>query len=165
MKVTGLLGKLAKPILDKYQEARPQQGDRTLKEETFDIAGVSYYLDNLQKLACANPDYRKRGKTLAEEGQAGKRIYRYNYVYKPVKLILEGKNPHDRYAVMVQIAGEKVGYISQDQNRHVREILSKHEVKFISARISGGEYKVIAENGDTEKDSKRNYITVKIAYV
>ena len=47
MKVTGLLGKLAKPILDKYQEARPQQGDRTLKEETFDIAGVSYYLDNL----------------------------------------------------------------------------------------------------------------------
>ena len=70
MKVTGLLGKLAKPILDKYQEARPQQGDRTLKEETFDIAGVSYYLDNLQKLACANPDYRKRGKTLAEEGQA-----------------------------------------------------------------------------------------------
>lgn len=165
MKVTGLLGKLAKPILDKYQEARPQQGDRTLKEETFDIAGVSYYLDNLQKLACANPDYRKRGKTLAEEGQAGKRIYRYNYVYKPVKLILEDKNPHDRYAVMVQIAGEKVGYISQDQNRHVREILSKHEVKFISARISGGEYKVIAENGDTEKDSKRNYITVKIAYV
>ena len=165
MKVTGLLGKLAKPILDKYQEARPQQGDRTLKEETFDIAGVSYYLDNLQKLACANPDYRKRGKTLEEEGQAGKRIYRYNYVYKPVKLILEDKNPHDRYAVMVQIAGEKVGYISQDQNRHVREILSKHEVKFISARISGGEYKVIAENGDTEKDSKRNYITVKIAYV
>lgn len=165
MKVTGLLGKLAKPILDKYQEARPQQGDRTLKEETFDIAGVSYYLDNLQKLACANPDYRKRGKTLAEEGQAGKRIYRYNYVYKPVKLILEDKNPHDRYAVMVQIAGEKVGYISQDENRHVREILSKHEVKFISARISGGEYKVIAENGDTEKDSKRNYITVKIAYV
>lgn len=165
MKVTGLLGKLAKPILDKYQEARPQQGDRTLKEEAFDIAGVSYYLDNLQKLACANPDYRKRGKTLAEEGQAGKRIYRYNYVYKPVKLILEDKNPHDRYAVMVQIAGEKVGYISQDQNRHVREILSKHEVKFISARISGGEYKVIAENGDTEKDSKRNYITVKIAYV
>ena len=165
MKVTGLLGKLAKPILDKYQEARPQQGDRTLKEETFDIAGVSYYLDNLQKLACANPDYRKRGKTLAEEGQAGKRIYRYNYVYKPVKLILEDKNPYDRYAVMVQIAGEKVGYISQDQNRHVREILSKHEVKFISARISGGEYKVIAENGDTEKDSKRNYITVKIAYV
>ena len=165
MKVTGLLGKLAKPILDKYQEARPQQGDRTLKEETFDIAGVSYYLDNLQKLACANPDYRKRGKTLAEEGQAGKRIYRYNYVYKPVKLILEDKNPHDRYAVMVQIAGEKVGYISQYQNRHVREILSKHEVKFISARISGGEYKVIAENGDTEKDSKRNYITVKIAYV
>ena len=165
MKVTGLLGKLAKPILDKYQEARPQQWDRTLKEEAFDIAGVSYYLDNLQKLACANPDYRKRGKTLAEEGQAGKRIYRYNYVYKPVKLILEDKNPHDRYAVMVQIAGEKVGYISQDQNRHVREILSKHEVKFISARISGGEYKVIAENGDTEKDSKRNYITVKIAYV
>ena len=165
MKVTGLLGKLAKPILDKYQEARPQQGDRTLKEETFDIAGVSYYLDNLQKLACANPDYRKRGKTLAEEGQAGKRIYRYNYVYKPVKLILEDKNPYDRYAVMVQIAGEKVGYISQDQKRHVREILSKHEVKFISARISGGEYKVIAENGDTEKDSKRNYITVKIAYV
>lgn len=165
MKVTGLLGKLAKPILDKYQEARPQQGDRTLKEETFDIAGVSYYLDNLQKLACANPDYRKRGKTLAEEGQSGKRIYRYNYVYKPVKLILEDKNPHDRYAVMVQIAGEKVGYISQDENRHVREILSKHEVKFISARISGGEYKVIAENGDAEKDSKRNYITVKIAYV
>ena len=82
-----------------------------------------------------------------------------------MKLILEDKNPHDRYAVMVQIAGEKVGYISQDQNRHVREILSKHEVKFISARISGGEYKVIAENGDTEKDSKRNYITVKIAYV
>lgn len=165
MKVTGLLGKLAKPILEKCQDVKPPQGDRTLKEEKFEIVGVAYYLDNIQKLACSNSNYRKKGKTLAAEEPAGKRIYRYNYVYKPVKLILEDRNPNDRYAVMVQIAGEKVGYISREENRHVREILSRHEIKYISAFISGGDYKEILENGDIEKNTKKIYITVKIAYV
>ena len=82
-----------------------------------------------------------------------------------MKLILEDRNSEDRYAVMVQIAGEKVGYISREENRHVREILSRHEIKYISAFISGGDYKEILENGDIEKNTKKIYITVKIAYV
>lgn len=135
-----------------------------LVEEEFLVVGINYCLENLRKLACANPDWKKNGKSIISEGMAGKKIFRYNYIYKPVKLLPEPKNPHDKNAVIVQIAGEKVGYISTDDNVHVKKILAADRVKFISAFISGGAYKIVFENGEIEKDEKAFFINVKIGY-
>lgn len=155
---------LIKNALKEEKEGTPVDPKSSYKEEVFCVVGVIYHLPNVNKLACANSDWRKNGKTLLANGLCGKKIFRYSYINKPVKLIPEPKNPHDKYAVMVQIAGEKVGYISQEDNRHVLEILNKRQVKFISSFISGGPYKVVSENGDAVKLEKDISIRIKIGY-
>lgn len=136
------------------------KSEPSYQEEIFHVVGTDYCLDAIQKLACCSPDWKKSAKIIIAEGKAMQRIFRYNYIHKPVKLIPEPKNPHDKNAVIVQIAGEKVGYIPADQAKHVQKILRNQDIKFISAFISGGPYKVISENGDVE--NLENSITVKI---
>ena len=133
---------------------------RELHEEVFFAAGTHYYTENINKLACANPDWKSRSSSLI-----GKPVYKYNFIRKPVKLIPEPQNPSDPNAVMVVIAGEKVGYISREENLHVLSILQRGEIKYISSFISGGDYKVISKNGDVFRDQKSISIKVKIAYV
>lgn len=141
-----------------------QEQSACVKEELFRAAGTHYYLQNIAQLATSNPDWKKTGKTLAKQGLSGQRVYRYQYINKPVKLILENDNPHDRNAVMVQIAGEKVGYISADEAPHVREILSRRTVQFISAFVGGGDYKEIYEDGTFQRVSDEPFVRVKIRY-
>lgn len=89
-----------------------------------------------------------------------KKILPYRFINKPVKLLQEPNNPHDPFAVMVQIAGEKIGYTSHDENKLVNSILSDHDVEFIFSFISGGKYKVVSENGDVVKSDAD--ISVKV---
>ena len=138
---------------------------RTLQQEEFSVVGMRYYEKNIKKISQINPDWKKTSVAIVNSGQAGKRIFRYTYINKPVKLILEHKNPHDKNAVQVVIAGELVGYISSDDAKHVREILSRHEIKFISSYFWGGQYKIVQGPKDTIKDEFSLAITVKIGYV
>lgn len=133
-----------------------------LIKEDFVVAGVSYYKENIMKLACSNPDWRKHAKTLLAENKHT--VYRYNFIYKPVKLILEPSNEHDPNAILVQIAGEKVGYISCEENIHVRDILENRSVKYISAFVFGGDYKVISDAGLMDKGTQEVGINIRIAY-
>lgn len=138
--------------------------ENNYQEESFIVVGTQHNLDNIKKLATANSDWKKKKDELSQEGKMGSRIFRYSYINKPVKLIAEPKNPHDKNAIAVLIAGEKVGYISRDENSHVKNIISKHDVKFISSFISGGEYKVTYENGNMEKADSDLNIKIKIGY-
>lgn len=138
---------------------------RTLTEEKFSVAGVSYYLDNIGKLACQNPNWKKTAAQLISSGMAERRVFRYNYINKPVKLIPEPQNEHDENAVIVQIAGEKVGYISRSDNVHVKSILQTREIKYISSFISGGKYKIATEDKHLFHDEDRISISIRIAYI
>lgn len=133
---------------------------RELHEEVFFAVGTHYYMENINNLACVNPDWKSRS-----NGLIGKPVYRYSYTNKPVKLIPEPQNPSDPNAVTVVIAGEKVGYISRDENSHVLSILQHGEIKYISSFISGGPYKVKSGNGDIFRDEKKIWIKVKIGYI
>lgn len=141
------------------------QPDRTLQTESFSAVGMHYYSENIGKLACRNEDWKRTAKNIISLGKTDKRIYRYNYIYKPVKLIPEPTNQHDKNAIIVQIAGEKVGYISRDENLHVKDILNNCEVKYISAFIGGGDYKIVQSNGEMIKQSEPHSITIKIGYI
>lgn len=132
--------------------------------ENFHLAGVSYYLDNIKKLACSNEDYRKSTKTLANNNLVMKRIYQYNYINKPVKLIPEPQNPHDKNAIAVYIAGELVGYISRDENIHVKDILDHYQIQFISSFIGGGRYKIVMDSNRVEICDENISINVRIGY-
>ena len=128
-------GLIKKPISQKESD------HRTLSEETFHAVGVYYYEDNIRKLACSNPDWKLTSSQIVKSGKSGKKIFRYNYVNKPVKLQMEPDNPHDENAISVFIAGELVGYISREENIHVKDILEHREIISLSGFIGGGEYK------------------------
>lgn len=139
--------------------------DRTLKEEVFHAVGVHYYEDSFQKLANSNPDWNLFPAKIIESGKAGKKIYQHFYINKPVKLEREPKNEHDRNAVAIIIAGEKVGYISREENVHVAEILAQHEIKSLSAFIGGGKYKIVSDDGSVHEFHVDHTVNVKIKYV
>lgn len=135
-----------------------------LVKEDFRVTGVAYYTANIKKLACANEDWKKSGKKLAAEGRVMEKIFRYTYINKPVKLIHEPKNPHDKNAVAVYVAGEQVGYIPAEDAPHVRQVLSSKKIKYISSFIGGGDYKVVSEDGTVVKMDGDVKISVRIAY-
>lgn len=141
------------------------ENDRKLKKEEFIVVGTQYCLDNINKLACANLDWKHNTETIIADGKAGEKIFRYNYIYKPVKLIPEPENTHDKNAVYCMIAGEKVGYISRDYNVHVLDILKSHDVKYISASIRGGQYKIVLTDKTIQKYEDPINIHVRIGYV
>lgn len=140
-----------------------QQG--SLIAETFSLAGVSYYSANIDKLACSNPAWKYTAATAISKGLANKPIYRYNYINKPVKLVPEPNNPHDKNAVAVYFAGELVGYLKADDNQHALDILGSRDIKYISGFIGGGDYKVVTNEGQIIKESEHHSVRVKIAYV
>ena len=133
--------------------------ERALEVFEFEAAGSHYYLDNIGKLACKNPEYGKK----ALNTYSG-RIYRYNYINKPVKLVAEPHNKHDKNAVMVIIAGELVGYVPADMCKQVKNIL-KGEVKYISSFIGGGHYKQVEDGQIVLKGEQGIKVNVKIGYV
>ena len=143
----------------------PSEPKRTLKEEDFRAEGVYYYEDNIRKLACPNPEWKKSAAKIVEEGNTGKRIFKHNYVNRPVKLLEQPGNPNDPNAVAVIIAGELVGYIGRDDNAKVRDILHNREIIYISGFIGGGDYKVIGDDKKIFKDSRGFYVNIRIKYI
>lgn len=160
----GIIGAIESIFKDRRTTIPAEHSGDSMREETFDIAGTHYCLSNIAKLATSNPDWRKTGKALANQGYAGRRVYRFRYVNKPVNLIQENDNPHDHNAVMVQIAGEKVGYISADEAPHVRDILNRHNVRFVSAFIGGGDHKEVFSDGSFQRYEGEPFVRVKIGY-
>ena len=157
---------LISPARKKTKLAPPPIGsERTLKEENFDGAGVWHYESNIKKLANSNPDWKLTKKQIESAGKTGRKIFKNNYINKPVKLIPEPDNPHDSDAIVIVIAGEKVGYIRSDENVHVRAILDTREIKSISAFIGGGEYKILSEDGELIKGSYGFSVRIRIKYV
>lgn len=138
---------------------------RVLTEEDFRAAGVTYHEKNIEKLACSNPDWKSSTTQIIEAGKSEQRIYRYNYINKPVKLIPEPNNEHDENAVAVLIAGELVGYISRGDNLHVKDILDNREIISISGFIGGGEYKIISDDGSISKFEDRHSVNIRIKYI
>lgn len=127
--------------------------------------GISYYEENIQVLARNNPKWGLTAKEIIDTGDAGRRIYRYNYVHTPVALVPEPENPHDKNALAVKIGGMTVGYISRDENVHVLTILKHKDIKSISCFVGGGDYKVISPDGHTSKFDSSISVTVRIKYV
>lgn len=163
--IEGWNAKPAESKQDMQQDSTNQSTSRTLKKEDFEVAGVYYCKKNIELLATVNPDWRKKSKSLVSESMPKRRIYKSTYINKPVKLIPEPTNKHDKNAIIVQIAGEKVSYISTEDNVHVGKILSNHDVKFISSSIKGGEFKVVTTDGIVDRGDYGININIRIGYV
>lgn len=137
---------------------------RSLVKEDFYVVGTPYYQEGIKLLACVTPEWKMTGKQALASDMLGKKIFHYTYINKPVKLIPEPDNPEDKNAIAVQIAGEKVGHISRQDNVHVAQILNHRSVKYISASVSGGEYKIVAADGRFTRADGGVRISIRIAY-
>lgn len=144
------------------KKEHPPQEERKLVKEDFRVVGTCYHPAEIKRLQNANPDWRKGRKALAAEGK--QRVYHYNYINKPVKIAVDDGSVYRKGALMIFIAGEHVGYISDSNMEHVRSILNTKSVKYITAYISGGEYKLISEDGTATKWEDEIKINLRIAY-
>lgn len=138
--------------------------DHTLHKEDFTVVGMHYHPQSFARLQVANPEWRTARKKILESGQAGKAIFHYDYINKPVTLQVDLSNEHGVDRVMVLIAGEHVGYLSEDNDAHAREILEYGSIKYITARITGGEFKRIFADGTEQKDAAPLRVNIRIAY-
>lgn len=152
-------------LKSKKVASQTDANNRTLKEENFHAVGVSYYEANIRKLANPNPEWLAPVSQVINSGKAGKRIYEANYINKPVRLIHEPDNIHDRNAIAVVIAEELVGYISREDNIHVKDILDNCEIISLSGFIGGGNYKIISESGDVVKGEYSYSVNIRIRYI
>lgn len=163
--IAGVIYKRHKKNSKKEPTEHSKTAERKLSEETFQAVGVNYYEKNIHKLATTNADWKLSAKKIIADGKIGKRIYKNYYVNKPVKLQIEPTNPNDKNAVAVIIAGELVGYISREDNIHVKDILKHREIISVSGFIGGGEYKIINDDGSVIKAEHGFNVKVRIKYI
>ena len=149
---------------NKAPEIQPIETGGKLVKEDFTVVGIHYHPDSIKRIAIANPDWRKGAKTLVAEGKAGQPVLHYTYPTKPVQILPDEKGIYDKKALMVLLAGEHVGYISREDQEHVKRILAGNSIKYITAKAEGGEYKVISAKGDVVKTEAPVRISVRIAY-
>lgn len=128
----------------------------------YRAVGINYYMQAIDKLKSTNPDYKLREAGFKKIG-AGKRVYHYNYINKPAYLIPEPTNAHDRNAIYIQIAGEKVGYISRAENTELLALMKSGPITYLTAFIGGGEYKVLTDNGELLKGASELFVNVRVS--
>lgn len=159
-------GKFLQWLFDSIYKPKPEVSQpRTLTVEDFYVSGISYYEENIKKLACQNPDWKKHAATIVKEGKAEKRIFRHNYVNKPVKLVEDPNSSVDQNTVQVFIAGEIIGYINFSDNIKVKNIINNREIKSISGFIGGGDYKIVHEDGNVDKGRNKFNANIRIKYI
>lgn len=128
-------------------------------KKTHRVAGVSFYQDNIMKLAWENSDYDMTKKEIVEDDLTGEKIWKYKFSPRKTELIPEPDNPKDPNAIKVMVDGLHVGYIKSGSCSHVLNVLRDGRCMGIDCEIYGGPYKIVYEEYDYDKD--RNAYTLE----
>ena len=127
----------------------------------FTVAGTNYRMDNVIRLATPMKKWDMSNEQLLAK-YPGKKIYRYYFVTEPVQLVLEPTNPQDPNAIMVLINNIHVGYVPSDCCSTVSRYMSTGHIS-LSAKVSGGEYKIVYNDGQSAVFSDPVSISVYIS--
>lgn len=112
--------------------------------KTYHVAGTSFRIDDIMKLACKNFDYDYSKKELKENCLYNERIYQYDFYSTKTELIPEPSNPQDPNAIKVIVDGIHIGYIKAGSCSHVLKLLRENRIKKIECTICGGKYKYLS---------------------
>lgn len=162
-----------KRLMDRFEEntVRPAvkkpttlPDDHTLHKEDYKVIGMGYHKDSFARLRVANPDWRKGKKAVMESELVNRHIVHYTFIEKPVDLRIDPTNEYGIDRIMVFIAGQHVGYLPEDDSVHVGEILHYGSIKYITAKITGGEYRIVFNDGTELKDEDPMKVSIRIAY-
>ena len=127
----------------------------------FTVAGTNYRMDNIIRLATPMKKWDMTNEQLLAK-YPGKKIYRYYFIMEPVQLVPEPTNPKDPNAIMVLINNIHVGYVPSECCAQVSRYLSSGPVS-LSAKVSGGEYKMVYNDGQSAVFSDPISISVHIS--
>ena len=117
--------------------------------ENFHVAGTSFREKEIVDLGYENADYEMSKSEIIEAGMEEERIYKFLFAPQKVELIPEPENPHDPNAIKVCMDGIHVGYIKKGSISRVKNLLAKGGK--LSGEISGGPYKYVYMDEDSEK--------------
>ena len=99
-------------------------------------------------------DYEMSKRDLIDAGMTDERIWEYEFDPANVELIPEPENPHDPNAVKVIVDGEHVGYVKKGSCKHILKLIAENRILRIDCEIGGGNYKIVSEEYDDEKDKE-----------
>lgn len=141
----------AQPIIQNAP-APKKVGQEADAVKVYHVTGLSYYQDNILRLAVENSDYLISKKTLVEDMRTNERIWKYEFYPLKVELVPEPDNPHDKNAIMVVVDSEHIGYVKKGSCSHLLKVIREGRIQSISCDISGGPYKYISEDYDEDLD-------------
>lgn len=156
-------------VLDANENNKNANPHNTIKKETFKIAGVTHYRNNIMSLMTPNPlyDYSKRELI---EIDCFERLYEYESNIEKVELVPEPDNAYDSNAVKVIFDNTHIGYIKRGSCSHVKNLLKSGKICRIEGYLSGGKYKELFEDEDyyfEDEDNEKTMYTLdrgKIEY-
>ena len=123
------------------------------------VAGIEYHSNEMAAISTIMKKWDMTDEQIRKK-YPGKKIYHYYFTTDPVELIPEPTNQHDPNAIKVVIAGQHVGYIPKTDTELVQAFLVIPHL--ITAQISGGDYKIINEDGSKVQFSEPLSVTVRI---
>ena len=145
------------PKLEPQTEAK-QESEKALScgyvVRTYHVAGTTFHEDAILSLSSENPDYEMSKRDLIDAGMTDEKIWEYEFDPSNVELIPEPENPHDPNAVKVIVDGEHVGYIKKGSCKHILKLIAEDRIFRIDCEIGGGNYKIVSEEYDDEKDKE-----------
>lgn len=158
-------GYLKNPLPKLMSNKAPTGSDQSRKSATYYLAGVSYCQNNVSKIAIPNPAWNYRKDDILSHGLGGSVIYRYKRTNKVAEFRDEPSNPHDKDAIAVYMDSLLVGYIKHEDIEQINNIRKRHSVKSVIGCITGGDYKIAAEDGSTNKDNRYFSVSIDVEYV
>lgn len=146
------------------QQQKPTEFTGKLQLDDFWVAGIQYHKNAILAISTENPDFRKTAQELRKYRTGAFTVDRYKYKTEPVVLILEPGNKNDKNAVKVYVHDQHVGYVPRDHSKRIHDILMTAKLEAVEARIDGGEYRVVFEDGKENRGTENVKIHVLMAY-
>ena len=135
-----------------------------MKTETFKLAGVRHYEDNIMSLLCVNGAFDFSDQEL-KDLYADEKVP--EFVPKTdlqVFLEEEPTNQYDPNAVKVLINGVHVGYIKAGSCTHAKNVMAAGIKKIFVKEIAIGRYKYVTEDYVETEDYSNPRIAIVVIY-
>lgn len=118
---------------------------------TYKVAGVTHYEQNIMSFAQENPEYSLSKKQLIDGVfmlYDTEKIWKYDFLTPKIELVPEPDNAYDPNAIKVMADGKHVGYIKSGSCSHLLKCIQEQRIAGITCQIGGGPYKLLEKEED-----------------
>lgn len=140
-------------------EAQKEAERAKQKEHDFikcPVKGAFAHEDDIfHNLMDYNPEYDYNKKDMVDFCLADTPIYKWIPKNLSTSLVPEPDNMYDPNAIRVEVGGILIGYIPKQNCRQILDAMSAGKIVNVSHYITGGAYKILAEDYDPLKDKSK----------